>query len=459
MLIAIVTAPFLKDSLALSIGQAIQGVSSAEEGLKVGADFWLPSDPNLPAHYSQAIHHETRQRWASQLLEKVFAATSRHDVSLKLQDDRLSRVIQAAAFPHDSSADRPNKEGTWMLRALQSIHGIVARKVDLFDTKEDPVVGLSPETLQAIQLLVHRTCTLADEYSLDQACQLLWAVHGLYARLPELQKECSLKHIEQRVSKLPFEIVPLGLDWLEVLDDESPEDLCSDLIHSIPFSKDTIITRGGESVRERRGTAWIAQEGIGTLAYSGKLMTPKTIPPTVNKVMRCVEDTLGLADDFFDCALCNHYADATSACKFHTDPEHGSFWHRTTVVVAAGSDRKFAFKPIDTKWQDWDPLQIPSNNQNMATAIHLFSGDLVVMIDNCNDDFYHAVHAGDTDDDRVSLVLKRALDRNGKKGHGKQGHGRRYRRKINAATFNFASDKKRPRRGTGNQKNDRRRRP
>ena len=165
-------------------------------------------------------------------------------------------------------------------------------------------------------------------------------------------------------------------------------------------------------------------------------MNPKPVPPIVSEAMRLVEDRLSLGDNFFDCALCNHYADASAACKFHTDPEHGSFWHRTTVVVAAGSDRKFAFKPIDTTWVDWDPLKVDNGQQQQSTtavAIHLFSGDLVVMKDTCNDDFYHAVHSGDSNDDRVSLVLKRALDRNGKKGHGEQGQGRRSRKKLQAA--------------------------
>ena len=58
------------------------------------------------------------------------------------------------------------------------------------------------------------------------------------------------------------------------------------------------------------------------------------------------------------------------------------------------------------------------------------------MRDNCNDDFYHAVHAREADSndttaggERISLVLKRALDRGGgKRGHGLAGEGRRARR-------------------------------
>jgi hypothetical protein len=37
---------------------------------------------------------------------------------------------------------------------------------------------------------------------------------------------------------------------------------------------------------------------------------------------------------FFDCALCNLYPTGESACKFHTDPEHGTYWDRLTCVVS-----------------------------------------------------------------------------------------------------------------------------
>jgi hypothetical protein len=177
----------------------------------------------------------------------------------------------------------------------------------------------------------------------------------------------------------------------------------------------------------------VADEGIGALAYSGKLMMPHSPLPTVVKMaMSAVEDRLGLTyvttTGFFDCALCNHYADKDAACKYHTDPEHGTFWHTTTVVVAAGSDRKFSFKPIETSWHDWDCLKVDSPAE--SATIPVFSGDVIVMKDSCNDDFFHAVHAGTFDDDRVSLVLKRALDRNGRKGHGLPGEGRRSGKKT-----------------------------
>ncbi|CAJ1931772.1 unnamed protein product [Cylindrotheca closterium] len=419
-------------STGLSLGQSIQSVSSLQEGIQVAGELWLPSDQELPPHYSQPIHHESRQRWASQLLDKMFQISTEETLeALDFRNEQWNRLVNAAAIPHETAIDRPKKEGVWLCTSLQSIHGIVSRKQGISQDDNIPSHELQSDTLLAIRRLIERAYQLAEKFSLDQACQLHWSVEGLYARIPEIERLPQSDSLLDRLDKLPFEIVPRGLDWSNVCD---PGQVCEVLVESIPFSKETIITRKGVSVQERRGTAWIADPQIGSLAYSGKLMVPKPIPDLVLRVMRSVEDRLDLGGDgnFFDCALCNHYADATAACKFHTDPEHGTFWHRTTVVVAAGTDRKFAFKPIETFWSDWDPCMVDDSQQSMAASINLFSGDLVVMKDNCNDDFYHAVHVGGSDDDRVSLVLKRALDRNGKKGHGQQGQGRKSRRKIHS---------------------------
>ena len=184
--------------------------------------------------------------------------------------------------------------------------------------------------------------------------------------------------------------------------------------------------------------------------------------------------------EYFDCALCNFYPDEESACKFHTDPEHGSFWERLTCVVAAGEERRFAFRPIPgiTTWdynhehgnvnkreqtvkKNMSPLKnnkrkgskkkkpkynanANGNNNghdqesNSPAVIHLFQGDVVKMWGRCNDDFHHAVYTAEYDFDtnvpregRVSLVLKRAMDRGkGRKGHGIHGEGRRRKKRA-----------------------------
>ena len=141
---------------------------------------------------------------------------------------------------------------------------------------------------------------------------------------------------------------------------------------------------------------------------------------------------------YFNCALCNHYPNEESACKFHTDPEHGSFWKRLTCVVSAGKQdvRKFVFRPIPdiNEWDKYEPLlkqqggSGPKDNGDgvIPAVIYVFPGDVVEMHAECNDLFHRAVYGrqdvgvgvdtassdltskNSADDWRVSLVFKRA---------------------------------------------------
>jgi alkylated DNA repair dioxygenase AlkB len=267
-----------------------------------------------------------------------------------------------------------------------------------------------------------------------------------------------LPRMQERVKHLPFDVLPMGVtEWTNALHHRDIMDL---LQRQIPFFFDTITTRHGASVTERRGTAWVAAPGIGALAYSGKLMTPTSpIPTLVQSTMRLVEAAVGLPLNFFDCALCNYYPTGDAACQFHTDPEHGTMWERSSCVVAMGDPRRFAFRPIPqmSTWQAWDgrPSNAAYENSNgkgnqqvtdHATApaiLVLFAGDIVQMWGTCNDDFHHAVYPGDSanshnnnsmeEDEvclgRISLVLKRAMVYRGqRRGHGLPGEGRRCRR-------------------------------
>ena len=104
----------------------------------------------------------------------------------------------------------------------------------------------------------------------------------------------------------------------------------------------------------------------------------------------------------------------------------------------------FAFRPIPevSTWSEWDkmdrstlPKDTQQQNDNTAAALQLFPGDVVFMTGSCNDLFHHAVYSSPFDrvgsnNSRVSLVLKRALDRGGgRKGHGLAGEGRRSRQR------------------------------
>ena len=69
------------------------------------------------------------------------------------------------------------------------------------------------------------------------------------------------------------------------------------LLSTVPYAMERITSRNGDVSSERRGTAWVTEEGVGALAYSGKLMRPSPLPPTVRSVMREVERSLALFDE------------------------------------------------------------------------------------------------------------------------------------------------------------------
>ena len=57
--------------------------------------------------------------------------------------------------------------------------------------------------------------------------------------------------------------------------------LVGPMARQIPFAQQELMTADGKRVRERRHTAWLAEEGIGALAYSGKLMAPAPLCESV----------------------------------------------------------------------------------------------------------------------------------------------------------------------------------
>eukprot|EP00523_Entomoneis_sp_CCMP467_P002261 CAMPEP_0168747712 /NCGR_PEP_ID=MMETSP0724-20121128/15799_1 /TAXON_ID=265536 /ORGANISM="Amphiprora sp., Strain CCMP467" /LENGTH=600 /DNA_ID=CAMNT_0008795513 /DNA_START=131 /DNA_END=1930 /DNA_ORIENTATION=+ len=439
---------------------------------------------------------------------------SHNDNNRLLTDVRFERAVLAAALPFENriETDRVEKELRYLQEALVGLYNVLSVAAlsnnntndndDNSDSDSDGVhryhqlnggggsssgsmmkVVVSDTVRQGLSTMMQRVEHLAHEVALSDAVELYWACRGIQSRI--LEKEGDTSHdsngiaatrggwaaqpqLQARVERLPFDILPGRLDWNQALrsqDDHhnSPTiPVTQRLQNEIDFCFDTIVTRMGASVTERRATAWIAEEGVGALAYSGKLMPPQPISPVIQNVMRNVEESILSSIDgkennnqhqyyprpFFDCALCNHYPDAESACKFHTDPEHGTHWERLTCVVAAGAPRRFAFRPIpgQSMWSEWENTDNSNDivaatqaaKDHVPAVCTVFPGDIVKMDASCNDDFHHSVYAEQSDavlgtesQERVSLVLKRAIARSGgQKGHGIAGQGRRSRRKT-----------------------------
>lgn len=505
------------DNKPKSLGEAVQQAETVEELLEVAAQFWLPSDPDLKPHLkAQSIHHEKRQRWAAQWLSKfgdVCLTTTllnfESNLGVLCQDQRLGRAVLAAAIPYvkiDATTDTDNnqniksndKERRLVREALLGLHTLVGHITSTTKANNKSDDAVHEDIASGVQLLLERAEAMANEFSLQDAIEVRWAARGLEVRLNSIldraiKKEeqtetihltSTFEKLDCRAAELPFDILPMGFDISspDLVNDESgldhtDEDAATTMVannqnvmaglqESIPFNYDTIVTRQGTGVVERRATAWVAEEGIGALAYSGKLMKPSPMPDLVRSIMRQVETAIDApSKDFFDCALCNYYPDGETSCRFHTDPEHGTMWERLNVVVSAGNPRRFAFRPIPevTTWGEWDggggkddnnntnnnnlPTGTKDDTTNAPVVIRFFPGDIVQMWGTCNDDFYHAVYpescvpavlphqqqqTNAVDVSRVSLVLKRAMVNGSgskqRRGHSNAGEGRRSRR-------------------------------
>ncbi len=458
-----------------------------------------------------------------------FQSTSLHK---HIHDDNNSSVDSIHSGIHSGiSYEKECRFVSLTLVALYTIAGYTSIHNNNNNTRSTSGIhNVDKDIIKCIQILIERAEILArTHFTLHQAIQTRWAIRGLYNYIPQLSSSiCSttllLPNLNHRVRKLPFDIIPQCINWNNVQkeyndhyetnnnnDDNSDNnkdemDVIQLLLQEIPFQYDTITTRNGSLVQERRKTAWLAETDIGSLAYSGKLMNPYPIPSFIQYTMRELEKNLlkelvtkTKADNnnnkndkndnhgskelleyttqqlqlcieengkYFDCILTNHYPNYDSACKFHTDPEHGTYWERLTCVLSAGNNdiRKFAFRPIPqlhnndwSKWENNNEMMMGSGSNGVSSSsniepvfLHLFPGDCVMMWGSCNDVFDHAVYGADHEilgnndednndtqllghnhnDGRVSLVFKKAIIRsNGRKGHGLLGEGRRSRKK------------------------------
>lgn len=187
------------------------------------------------------------------------------------------------------------------------------------------------------------------------------------------------------------------------------------LAKEVPFKVEKLVTRDGVRVEERRETCWMADKGIGGLAYSGKVMSPVAFTPTIDNLRNFLHEKTGQR---FDCCLINLYPEKSVACKWHKDPDLGRLWARDSVIVSIGETRKFGFRKDG----------VNTSGKIKYGPEHWFrvqSGDAIWMFGDCNDVWEHCVYPGESDGDvddapRASVVFKRSLAVG--KGGGKRGH-------------------------------------
>lgn len=234
-------------------------------------------------------------------------------------------------------------------------------------------------------------------------------ISGLHWACCSLGLEDMARPLEPFMQPLPFRVLPSAAADLLSLDE---------LHREVPFKEEMIKTKSGKQVRERRQTCWMADEGIGGFAYSGKIMAPTAMSPGVGRLRDALYDAHGL---YFDCALLNLYPDGESACAWHSDPEHGTFWGLDSIIVSIGETRRFQFRSLEPQEQQRESAGATDEAES-PHSFHLFDGDCVWMFGDCQDRFQHCVLKSEGSGNlgpRASIVFKRSLPNPG----GKRGHG------------------------------------
>ena len=441
------------------VGRAIEVAATANELLAAATRIEPPGPPFAKPHLEQDVHQIKRQQLASNALSRLgkllIGTGARRERYEALRDSRLVQLISCAAAPSHERCDGADEamdaqSARCLARSLESFATFCA--ADAAD-----LAGADRETLEPLRagalLLASRAEALSGSFKLSEGLACRWASRRLLGtsfptpRLDELARTVPFDVLPACVALPPADgtdaDVALSHALLPSMASLLPELRVAALRESVPFAQAELLTSDGRRVRERRHTAWVAEEGIGALAYSGKLMNPAPLEQCEALVRlrdALAEDT----GERFDCALCNLYvAGGKAACAWHRDPEHGDVidgarWARPTYVLSAGETRRFAFRPFrDEQHHDEYRDGAAGGGEDERPVVALFAGDVVAMYDDCNEAFEHSVLAGQgaaNEGARVSIVFKRALvGRDGKKGHTLAGQGRRARARAKAA--------------------------
>ena len=196
---------------------------------------------------------------------------------------------------------------------------------------------------------------------------------------------------------LPFCILPR---CLSMMDDTNNIPITVDrMVRQVDFRTDEIYTTAsGESVPERRLTAWQGDTHVAPFAYSGKAMDRNDWSPIVLHIRNQLYNITG---QYYDGCLLNLYYNGKSGMRYHSDPDQGVLWDYDTAVVSIGASRRFTFRSIDTA---------TSHQQLQPHSFIVMDSDVTYMFNDCQQLYQHSVKNADNKNEttsRISLVFKR----------------------------------------------------
>ena len=436
---AIQTAATLKNESThqtpvTTVGALIQDAKTVEEILHAANEsLLLEGEEQLHFHFQDVHRQKNKSASVNGLkrLAKMMSSSGSYEKKKTKNNNRIGgivRLIKGASLDGTNKTNR-KKRASDGIDALRTTASLLVSLFDEDDSDEDDDrdTSIIEEMRNACDELVRRVREDAEYFSDGDRIVFDWALRVIESTIASSSGERTTTS-ERRgdatitVDEFPFRYVTPNIS--NVLKNITVEDLRKE----VPFKVEKLVTRTGKRVDERRETCFVAESGIGGLAYSGKIMEPTLLNeaslPLVTTIRNAIVEALRNDEDYagcdidFNCALMNLYPDGSSACAWHTDPEMGTVWDRDSVIVSIGETRRFAFRKLAG---GGDKTQNDGEEEQVWVRVH--HGDCILMRDDCNENWEHCVFGKENDSNnaaRISLVFKKALSRGGgrKKGHG-----------------------------------------
>lgn len=243
---------------------------------------------------------------------------------------------------------------------------------------------------------------------------LKWALDCVLLMTPSTDDACDSindtaplpfpKSIHEAYTKLnlPFCILP---QCLSMLDNHRIPISVDRIIRQVDFRTEEIYTTAsGESVPERRLTAWQGDPHVAPFSYSGKVMQRNDWSPIVLHIRNQLYNITG---QYYDGCLLNLYHSGKSGMRYHSDPDQGTLWDYDTAVVSIGASRRFVFRSISDTNQE--------QRQQQPHSFVVMDSDVTHMFQNCQTLYQHTLKNAEDQHEtasRISLVFKRTYPYN-----------------------------------------------
>ena len=144
------------------------------------------------------------------------------------------------------------------------------------------------------------------------------------------------------------------------------------------------------------------QKDYYDLSYSsGEIVSPNPIPSWLQDLKLVLEDYL---NETFNYVLFAQYRDGSDSIAYHSDDERFLGYNPTIASISIGQDKLFYLKNKNTK---------------QTEKFNLQNGDLFVMKNNCQRDYFHSVPKNSSSQRRFSLTFRNALNETGSKNYYK----------------------------------------